>query len=476
MAARTPNLTAFENLLGAEHVEPANAETLTSLYGPGAAHAKPAVARVRPESVEQLQGLIRLAREAGFSVWTRPNACGNGARFGNPAKPALVVELERMNRIIEFDAQSATVLLEPGVTFDALRAYINDKDLPYWCDPDANGAHSVSGSITDRGFGYTPYGDHLLMQCGMEVVLANGEVVRTGMGAIPGSNTWQLFKYSFGPYLDGLFSRSNLALVTKIGLWMMPAPPAFQPVVVALPNTSAVAAAVEALRPFKINMTMPNTVTIADTAADTALLARGGIGDVASAGAGGPWRLFGGLYGLPAHMDTLLPAIQAALAPIEGARMLDEAALAQDRAATMRIGLMRGEPAFSRVEPEPMHSWLSVSAPLEGEALEHITGLVDDALSPRAIEHALEFTLGWRTLFARVTADGAPGRYDSRRKAMLELAASLARAGYPVSHDSADLTGAVHDTQSGAGLKHLYSGLARALDPDQILSKGGAIG
>ena len=73
--------------------------------------------------------------------------------------------------------------------------------------------------------GYTPYGDHFMMQCGMEVVLANGEVMRTGMGAMPGTNTWQLFKYGFGPYVDGMFSQSNFGVVTKMGIWLMPEPP-----------------------------------------------------------------------------------------------------------------------------------------------------------------------------------------------------------------------------------------------------------
>lgn len=74
------------------------------------------------------------------------------------------------------------------------------------------------------------------MHCGMEVVLPNGELMRTGMGAMPqpkkpgeplvplheepGNKCWQLFPYGFGPYNDGLFSQSNLGIVTKMGLWV----------------------------------------------------------------------------------------------------------------------------------------------------------------------------------------------------------------------------------------------------------------
>ena len=55
------------------------------------------------------------------------------------------------------------------------------------------------GNTLDRGVGYTPYGDHLMWQTGLEVVLPTGDVMRTGMGAVPGSNAWQLFPYGFGP-------------------------------------------------------------------------------------------------------------------------------------------------------------------------------------------------------------------------------------------------------------------------------------
>ena len=78
-----------------------------------------------------------------------------------------------------------------------------------------------------------------------EDLLPNGEVTRTGMGAIPGNNTWQLFKYNFGPYLDGLFSRSDLAIVTKIGMWIMPTPPAYKPFSIALVNRGALGAVIE---------------------------------------------------------------------------------------------------------------------------------------------------------------------------------------------------------------------------------------
>ena len=85
------------------------------------------------------------------------------------------------------------------------------------------------GNTMDRGVGYTPYGEHFLMQCGMEVVLANGDVYRTGMGGVKGDNAWQVFKWGYGPTLDGMFTQANYGICTKMGFWLMPKPPVFKP-------------------------------------------------------------------------------------------------------------------------------------------------------------------------------------------------------------------------------------------------------
>ena len=55
----------------------------------------------------------------------------------------------------------------------------------------------------------------------------NGEVLRTGLGAMDGNPAWPLYKYAFGPSLDGLFMQSNFGVVTKIGVWLMPEPEFF---------------------------------------------------------------------------------------------------------------------------------------------------------------------------------------------------------------------------------------------------------
>ena len=58
----------------------------------------------------------------------------------------------------------------------------------------------------------------------MEVVLANGEVMRTGMGAMPDNKSWHVYKRGLGPTPDQLFMQSNYGIVTKMGVWLMPVP------------------------------------------------------------------------------------------------------------------------------------------------------------------------------------------------------------------------------------------------------------
>ena len=111
-----------------------------------------------------------------------------------------------------------------------------------------------------------------MMHCGMEVVLPTGEIVRTGMGALPDNNTWQLFQYGFGPYHDGIFTQSNFGIVIRAGFWLMPNPGGYKPFLITVPRKEDLAELVERIRPLRIGMVIQNAPTIRHVLLDAACL------------------------------------------------------------------------------------------------------------------------------------------------------------------------------------------------------------
>lgn len=107
---------------------------------------------------------------------------------------SVVLDLHRMKKIIEVNEQYAYAVVEPGVTFFDLYEYIQERGYKLWMSVPALGWGSIIGNCTERGFGYTPNGEHAQQQCGMEVVLADGEILRTGMWAMDGNPMANLYK------------------------------------------------------------------------------------------------------------------------------------------------------------------------------------------------------------------------------------------------------------------------------------------
>lgn len=101
--------------------------------------------------------------------------------------------------------------------------------------------------------GYLPTGVHYEQIAGMEVVLANGEVVRTGQFAIENSKSAHVSKHTFGPSIEGLFLQSNLGIVTKVGIWLLPRPQSYMFCTFDLPEMEDVATMVDVIGPLRRN-------------------------------------------------------------------------------------------------------------------------------------------------------------------------------------------------------------------------------
>ena len=88
-------------------------------------------------------------------------------------------------------------LVEPGVSYLTSTAIFRNRDWKVWTDPPDPGWGSLVGNALERGGGYTPMRDHFDCHCGMEVVLANGDVVRTGWRAAEREDMAANTKYGF---------------------------------------------------------------------------------------------------------------------------------------------------------------------------------------------------------------------------------------------------------------------------------------
>ncbi|MFO1400952.1 MAG: FAD-binding oxidoreductase [Steroidobacteraceae bacterium] len=189
-----------------------------------------AAAAVAPDSVEQVQRILRVANESGIPVY--PVSTGRNLGYGGAAPTysgSVVLDLKRMNRVLAVDEVNANCLVEPGVSYFDMYRHLKATGSKLWIDVPDPGWGSLIGNALDHGGGYTApaYRNHFEAHCGMEIVLADGEILRTGMGALPGAETWQQYKFSFGPSLDGLFKQSNYGVVTKMGFWLFPEPEAY---------------------------------------------------------------------------------------------------------------------------------------------------------------------------------------------------------------------------------------------------------
>jgi len=236
-------IAAFKRVVGAEWVFTSEEDLYLyrDAYSPywGEPEERLASAAVAPQSTEEVQAVVRIANEHQIPV--HAISTGKNLGYGGSAPTysgSVVLDLRRMNRILEVNEKQAYCVVEPGVSYFDLYRHLQDNKIRLMIDVPDPGWGSVLGNAIDRGAGYTAaqFRNHFDAHCGMEVVLADGEVMRTGMGAMPGAQTWQMYKSGFGPWIDGMFSQSNFGIVTKMGFWLMPEPEAYLKGLVHLPR------------------------------------------------------------------------------------------------------------------------------------------------------------------------------------------------------------------------------------------------
>ncbi|MBT3221309.1 MAG: FAD-binding oxidoreductase, partial [Proteobacteria bacterium] len=176
---------------------------------------------------------------------------------------SIILELHRLNRIVEYSEDLAYVTVEPGVTQQQLYSFLQAQKSKLWMDVTGGPAnHSLIGNIAERGFGHTNYGDHFANVGGMQVMLPTGEQFNTGFGRYPNSRAKGLFRWGVGPVVDGLFTQSNLGIITQATIWLMPAPEYFQMFFFGVDEDAQLASIIDLLRPLRLDGTLRSAMHI----------------------------------------------------------------------------------------------------------------------------------------------------------------------------------------------------------------------
>lgn len=490
----------FETALGADNVI-SDVERLTPYFKTmmpvnDADYATSCV--LQATTVEQVQEIVRICNEYKVPVWTFSTGRNFGYGTMAPVKRGTVLlDLRHMNKIIEIDADLGTALVEPGVTYQQLFDYLEENDLPFYLScPAPSAIAGPVGNTMDRGVGYTPYGEHFMMQCGMEVVLANGQVLRTGMGGVEGTTAWQVFKWGFGPYLDGIFTQSNFGICTKMGFWLMPKPPVYKPFGIVYDNDDDIAEIVDLLRPLRINGTIPNSIVYANTMYEAAsIISRrkyyDGDGftppevlqEIRDKEGLGAWNVYAALYGTQEQVDVNFNIIKSVVEKHGKGRFLLEEEHGGTQPFQYRSDLMRG---YMTMQEFGLYRWRDDRgagggsmwfAPVtvaKGSETLNQTKLATEILNKYGFDYVGEYIVGLRdmhhivdVLFDKSDEEETQRAYDCFH----ELITEFGKKGYAVYRVNNAFMDLVAE-QYGDVQREVNETLKRALDPNNILAPG----
>jgi glycolate oxidase len=172
---------------------------------------------VLPQSTADAATALRICDEQRVPVTARGSGTGlSGAAV--PVAGGVVVSFERMRRVVEIDTANHVAVVQPGVTLAELDEVTSQHGLVYPVFPGEYSA-SLGGNVATNAGGMraVKYGVTRHQVLGLEAVLANGEVIRTGGRFVKASTGYDLTQLIVG-------SEGTLALVTEATLRLYPRP------------------------------------------------------------------------------------------------------------------------------------------------------------------------------------------------------------------------------------------------------------
>ncbi|NUU05674.1 FAD-linked oxidase C-terminal domain-containing protein [Leifsonia sp. C5G2] len=177
------------------------------------------LAIVSARTVEHVQATLRAASE--FRVPVVPRGAGTGLAGGaNGTDGSIVLDVSGMNRILEIDAEDQLAVVEPGVINSDLNAALEPYGLFFAPDPASRAVSTVGGNIATNAGGLlcAKYGVTREAVLGLEVVLADGRLLRTGHRTVKGVTGYDLTALFVG-------SEGTLGVIVGATVRLQPIPP-----------------------------------------------------------------------------------------------------------------------------------------------------------------------------------------------------------------------------------------------------------
>ncbi|MGO4545500.1 FAD-linked oxidase C-terminal domain-containing protein [Paenibacillus sp. 2TAB23] len=173
---------------------------------------------IYPETTEQIAAIMKVLHRHHIPLIARgsgTNLCGGTV----PVTGGVVMVLHRMNRILEIDLENLTAVVQPGVNTKQFITEVENLGLFYPPDPSSMSISTIGGNIAEcsgglRGLKYGTTKDYVI---GLEAVLANGDILRTGGKLMKDVAGYDLTKLLVG-------SEGTLAVITEATLKLIPPP------------------------------------------------------------------------------------------------------------------------------------------------------------------------------------------------------------------------------------------------------------
>ncbi len=453
---------------------------------------------VYPSSVEDVETIVALANTHGVVLYPISTGQNQGLGLRSPVTAGqVVIDLGRhMNRILEIDETLAYAVLEPGVTYQQLYDELGRRGHRLMLDttsgPPAGG---VLGNTMDGGAGYTPYFDHLYMSCGLEVVLGNGQRLRTGDGALPGTRAWHVSKYSIGPRLEGLFVQSSFGITTRMGVWLMPRPPVVRSFFFAFPDDADLEEIIEMCRPLKLSNMVPTLFKVTNDIyalgtecthpeyaehGGTRTLSESARRSLQQQYGCGAWLVSGAFYG--ASETALAPFIERVKAHFMRsgkASYIDHDTAEANPMLRIHLDSFRGVPTAAELKllawrPGGGLIWFLPGTPMVGQTANAHQTLARRIYTEHGFEYICEYVCGAR--FARGLHVLIYNREDEAETARAdacyrELARAFAESGYSVGRAATGYH-ALHMAQLDPTFTAVCAALKTALDPNGVIAAG----